>query len=519
MPRTRKDLWGLGRGWSDTLLWYAKAVAELEKRPVTDRMSWRYLAAIHGFDKEVWHSFGYIGANDQLPPQAERNRLWQQCQHQTWYFLPWHRGYLAAIEAIVRDAVVKLGGPADWALPYWNYSDTSNPKARELHPAFTEPTLPNGARNALLVKRRYGNGSGKVVIPPEAVALTALTEPAFTGTASGGSPGFGGVETAFSHGGNINGRLERRPHNGLHVLVGGSIQGADPNDPRNLGLMTNPDTAALDPIFWIHHANIDRLWEVWVARNPAKHKNPSDLAWLNGPANRKFVMPDAEGQTQVFTPAQMRSTTAPPLDYVYQDVSDPLDGTDRAVVRREALGREAAALGAAVEGTGMEEKPAELIGANDSPVQVGRNVETQVRMDRAATRRLSRSFATGAAAAPSAQEPDRVFLNLENIRGTNDAAVFYVYVNLPDDADPKEHPENLAGVVSLFGVTKASRSDSAHAGNGITEVLDITHVVDALHLTNALDLDHLKVRFVPHTDIGPRDNITVGRISVYRQSQ
>jgi tyrosinase len=132
---------------------------------------------------------------------------------------------------------------------------------------------------------------------------------------------------------------------------------------------------------------------------------------------------------------------------------------------------------------------------------------------------LSRSFATGAAAAPSAQEPDRVFLNLENIRGTNDAAVFYVYVNLPDDADPKEHPENLAGVVSLFGVTKASRSDSAHAGNGITEVLDITHVVDTLHLTNALDLDHLKVRFVPHTDIGPRDNITVGRISVYRQSQ
>ena len=37
-------------------------------------------------------------------------------------------------------------------------------------------------------------------------------------------------------------------------------------------------TAALDPIFWLHHANIDRLWSVWNARG---NNNPTDPAWLN----------------------------------------------------------------------------------------------------------------------------------------------------------------------------------------------------------------------------------------------
>ena len=48
-------------------------------------------------------------------------QFWNQCQHGSWYFLPWHRGYLLAFEANIRAAVVQLGGPDDWALPYWNY--------------------------------------------------------------------------------------------------------------------------------------------------------------------------------------------------------------------------------------------------------------------------------------------------------------------------------------------------------------------------------------------------------------
>ena len=100
MTYVRKDLWDLGKGWNDTILWYAKAVQELQKRPITDRTSWRYLGAIHGFDKELWVSHWAITENETLPPEDEQAILWNQCQHQSWYFLPWHRGYLQALSLI-----------------------------------------------------------------------------------------------------------------------------------------------------------------------------------------------------------------------------------------------------------------------------------------------------------------------------------------------------------------------------------------------------------------------------------
>jgi len=59
-----------------------------------------------------------------LPFDPDVEGFWNQCQHGSWYFLPWHRAYLAAFEAIVLDAIVKKGGPSDWALPYWNYDPT-----------------------------------------------------------------------------------------------------------------------------------------------------------------------------------------------------------------------------------------------------------------------------------------------------------------------------------------------------------------------------------------------------------
>ena len=39
------------------------------------------------------------------------------------------------------------------------------------------------------------------------------------------------------------------------------------------GLMSDPGTAGLDPIFYLHHSNIDRMWALWNANgnaNPTK---------------------------------------------------------------------------------------------------------------------------------------------------------------------------------------------------------------------------------------------------------
>jgi len=519
----RKDVWKSGPGWNDTLLWYAKGVAALQTRAIDDPTSWRYLAAMHGFDEELWGAFGYLGESDALPSAANQGRFWKQCQHQAWYFLPWHRGYLSAFELMVRAAIVQLGGPLDWALPYWNYSDESNPNALNLPSAFQAETLPDGTPNPLKLTRRYGDGTGNVVIHQQDVGLNALRESRFAGAQTGGSTGFGGPATLFHHAspdGGGNGQLERQPHNGVHGLVGGRLPNADPRDPRNYGLMSMPDTAALDPIFWLHHANIDRLWEVWIKRN-TNHHNPANSAWLAGPADRKFAMPKPDGMGHDFIAQDVLDTTAPELDYIYEDVSDPLGGANRLAMRFERLSLPSGAFaGIAREVHMAGPQAAELIGANASAVRLeGGMVETRVPMDRDATRKVASSFRSEALSSGAPKEPDRVFLNLENIKGANDAAVFYVYVNLPQNANPQDHPEHLAGVVSLFGVKKATRPDDAHGGNGINEVLEITDLVDTLHLNNALNLDHLTVRFVPRTNIRPEDNISVGRVSVYRQGQ
>ena len=90
-----------------------------------------------------------------------------------------------------------------------------------------------------------------------------------------GAAAVGGVAYAAGR----SGALESVPHNVIHGDVGGQQ-----------GLMSAFDTAALDPIFWLHHANIDRLWSVWLKRS-ATNSNPTDGAWLK----QSFQLHDANG--------------------------------------------------------------------------------------------------------------------------------------------------------------------------------------------------------------------------------
>jgi tyrosinase len=148
--RIRKDVWKLAE-WDPILLWYAKAVADMQTRPLNDPTSWRYQAAIHDYDPD---DDPLSSPGDNPPSQADQKRFWRQCQHFSWFFLSWHRMYLSFFEQIIIEIVNRLGGPADWALPYWNYSDTNNPNARKLPPAFRRNSLPDGSPNALRVDER-----------------------------------------------------------------------------------------------------------------------------------------------------------------------------------------------------------------------------------------------------------------------------------------------------------------------------------------------------------------------------
>ena len=115
-------------------------------------------------------------------------------------------------------------------------------------------------------------------------------------------------------------------------------------------------------------------------------------------------------------------------------------------------------------------KTVELLGANNQSMRLaGAEARTTVMLDAAVQRKVTASLHAATAARPSA--PDRVFLNLENVRGVNDATAFSVYINVPEGDDPARHPDHLAGSIALFGVRKATMADDKHAGDGLTFVL------------------------------------------------
>src|SRR5437762_3832111 len=95
--RTRKDVWKLNE-WDPILLWYAKAIADMQTRLLKDPTSWRYQAAIHEYKRDKDPN---AVPGDVLPSAAEQKRFWQQCQHGSWFFLPWHRMYLSCFEQII----------------------------------------------------------------------------------------------------------------------------------------------------------------------------------------------------------------------------------------------------------------------------------------------------------------------------------------------------------------------------------------------------------------------------------
>jgi tyrosinase len=513
---TRRNVYDLGGDWGDTILWYARGVGAMRKRKLADPLSWGFYGAIHGFDRALWQVLGYLPRGTRLPSKALMDRFWKQCQHGSWYFLPWHRGYLLAYEATLRAEIVNLKGPKDWALPYWNYfgGDGEN----QLPPAFASPDWPDGkGDNPLFVPQRYGpNNDGNVYIPLDQLNLDALGVPEYTGVASGGDPGFGGVDTGFEHGGPVHGDLESQPHDLVHVFVGG----ANPRNRRLPGLMSDPDTAGLDPIFYLHHANVDRLWEAWI-QEPASEGNPTDPNWVNGPASageRVFSMPmPPAGKPWDYTPGDMADLAR--LDYTYDDLSSPVAPAAAPAERLQRLG---VAADIATEGVGemARGRNVELMGSSvqqDMPISGTEHVSTSVHLDTETRQKVAASLQSVAADVAPPAEPDRVFLNLENVRGLNDATSIKVYINLPQGANPAEHPDNLAGMVALFGVRKATESEGEHGGQGLTFVLEITKLIDRLHLNDALDVNKLDVRIVPVWPVPEEANVRIGRISVFRQ--
>lgn len=528
--RNRESVYDLGGDWADPILWYARGVRAMKARRLDQPTSWTFFAAIHGIRRWMWDFYGFTAATDVAPGAADTATYLDQCQHQSWYFLPWHRGYLLALENVLRREIELLGGPHEiWALPYWNYFATGQ---NILPPAFRSADWPDGTGdNPLFVVQRWGVMGGTSAFDIGSVTnLDAMGDPAFTGPGGGGGVGFGGPETGFSWSGSVSGGIENDPHNVVHGLVGGQDTALfPPGTPLagnfQHGVMSDPRAAALDPIFYLHHCNLDRLWESWNSFPPGKPstgpndwQNPSVPKWLDGPASigeREFALPNPDGSKWVYTPDGMRDIAA--LGYTYDDL------TPGAVAPVVTVAQRMSNLGIAPErvvtvgGPGMPtQNRVEMVGASAEGLSLAGDapVQSTVRTEPAARNRIAESLRGMGATSTT---PDRVFLNLENVTGLSDATMFRVYVGAAGGADPVGDRDYLAGSVALFGVSQASDADGRHAGNGITYNLDITRIVDKLHLVGAFDADDLSVYLVPMGTIPEAAKVRIGRISVYRQ--
>jgi tyrosinase len=472
--RVRKDASTLEvtpEKWDDTLYWYAKAVERMRERKIAEPASWRYQAAIHDY---IPGDDPYADASDVLPSDAEQERFWRQCQHFSWFFLPWHRWYLLHFEEIVAATINELGGPGDtWALPYWNYSGANQPDARRIPAAFIAETLPDGSPNPLRVEERDFGNDGDPVGGRRDVSLACLRERTFEPTPR--DLGFGGPETGFNHDipGDV-GVLEAVPHGSMHGQVG--------------GFMGFFHTAGLDPLFWLHHCNVDRLWVVWRELD-ANHADPAASGWLD---DVTFDFNDAKGN--VVTVASRATVDTRALGYEYEQTSEEAPAVLSAAVAEDIAM--------------AKDRIAEMVGASDAPTPL---------TTAPTTANVAVSAPTGPALLSAEEGPQRVFIRVENVTGQGKPRRYSVYVN-----------EVFAGIIPLFGVTEATRATEKHGGGGLNYRLDVTEAVDQLKSEGKWDEANVQVTFVPDekqvaneaavlSSAGPEEapSFQVGRVSVF----
>ena len=178
---TRNNAWANGgtlAGNAD-LLWYTIGVGKMMQRSITDPTSWWYFAAIHG-DGPEWAG---ITAPPQVPPlPSPELRGWSQCQHATWYFPPWHRGYLIALEIRFARTLFLSAGPPPGRCPIGIISGSKSGGSIQYTAGVFGEDFPAGGQPAtwrtgeycgiadpLFVDAGYGpNGDGVIFVPTQA---------------------------------------------------------------------------------------------------------------------------------------------------------------------------------------------------------------------------------------------------------------------------------------------------------------------------------------------------------------
>lgn len=156
-----------------------------------------------------------------------------RCPHSVPYFHAWHRGYLYHFERRLR----MVSGDSLLVLPYWDYYTYASLPAE-----FTNPN----ASNPLYVPRVNTNVRPALTMAPFGPTVLNFQR---------------GTSNAFET------LSEDAPHNPVHDLIGGVM-----------ATMSSPE----DPIFWLHHANVDRLWVAWISAGGGRRMPATTSAYWAG---------------------------------------------------------------------------------------------------------------------------------------------------------------------------------------------------------------------------------------------
>jgi tyrosinase len=277
--------------------WYV-----IENVAETNSLSYYQMSGIHGRPFIPW----------QEPSSPSQDTSTGYCTHDSALFATWHRPYLSLIEQRLTAHALNEAGKFSsdvrtrWQnaarrvrLPYWDWSSSdlrsSIPAIIRTPKIFVTRPGTNGVPTRVeipnpLYQYRFTNTDLKNQHFEGFWRTAAATRrhPPPSGTSSDNNaadlemrntyqsrrqntynlfsiPSFREFSnTAFSAGGQPNSWTSIESiHNEIHVNIGG-----------DLGHMTLVDYSAFDPIFWLHHCNVDRLVAMYQAVYPGRVVTP-----------------------------------------------------------------------------------------------------------------------------------------------------------------------------------------------------------------------------------------------------
>ena len=246
---------------------------------------------------------GIMKAYDQKKPlswlgyskQHGTKNAYKFCPHGDWYFLPWHRAFTLMYE----QAAQVLTKNPNFAMPYWDW--TAN---REFPEAFADPMY-KGKPNPLYVANR-NTLTGKYALTDELVGPQIIAqiyaETDFEAFGTSRNPKQKDLDPKWvPAGGGTQGPLESPPHNMVH---------------NNIGAYMPTGASPRDPVFFMHHSNIDRIWAYW---NALGRKNSSDPLWLKMPFTDNYIDPTGKLYTKVVEELQNTAD----YGYTYSNLPKP----------------------------------------------------------------------------------------------------------------------------------------------------------------------------------------------------